>query len=147
VIDRAQSLLQENYQYTITRRGSDMTAFLVCAPVLLAGEDVPVRSLLGKVVRTDLVGRKGDHLPENLPRFPVLEWLQAPGKAPEGPGSPGVRAPAHALPGGLAGERGGRRGGAHVRQLRSHPHRLALPQRVCRPVRGLGRVRRICSRP
>jgi len=76
VIDRAVALLQEAYQYTVTRRGSEMTEYLICAPVLLAGEDVPVRSLLGKVVRTELTGRKGSLLPHDLPRFPVLEWLK-----------------------------------------------------------------------
>lgn len=76
VIDKAVSTLQECYQYTVTRRGADMTEFLLCAPVLLAGEDVPVRSLLGKVVHTDLTGKKGPMMPEDLPQFPVLEWLQ-----------------------------------------------------------------------
>ena len=76
VIDKAVALLQETYQYTVTRRGADMTEYLLCAPVLLAGEDVPVDSLLGKVVRTQLSGRRGDMLPESLPRFPVREWLQ-----------------------------------------------------------------------
>lgn len=75
VIDKALSLLQESYQYTVTRRGSDMTEYLNCAPVLLAGEDVPVDTLLGKVVRTDLSGRKGPMMPEGLPRFPVRQWL------------------------------------------------------------------------
>jgi hypothetical protein len=76
VIDKAVALLQETYQFTITRRGSDMTEYLLSAPVLLAGEDVPVDSLLGKVVRTQLVGRRGELIPEGLPRFPVREWLQ-----------------------------------------------------------------------
>lgn len=75
VIDKAVAMLQECYQYTVTRRGSEMTEYLQCAPVLLAGEDVPVRSLTGKVIRTDLTRRKGDMLPEDLPRFPVREWL------------------------------------------------------------------------
>jgi len=76
VIDKAVALLQEAYQYSVTRRGSEMTEYLICAPVLLAGEDVPVRSLLGKVVQTELTGRKGALLPHDLPRFPVLEWLK-----------------------------------------------------------------------
>lgn len=75
VIDKAVSLLQECYQYTVSRRGSDMTEYLISAPVLLAGEDVPVRSLLGKVIRTDLTGKKGPQMPEDLPRFPVADWL------------------------------------------------------------------------
>lgn len=75
-IDKAVAMLQESYQFTVTKRGSEMTEYLQCAPVLLAGEDVPVRSLTGKVVRTDLTGRKGPLLPETLPRFPVREWIQ-----------------------------------------------------------------------
>lgn len=75
VIDKAVALLQENYQYTVTRRGSEMTEYLLCAPVMLAGEDVPVRSLLGKLVRTTLTGKRGPLLPDDLPRFPVRQWL------------------------------------------------------------------------
>lgn len=76
VIDKAVGMLQENYQYTITRRGTEMTEYLLSAPVLLAGEDVPVRSLLGKIIRTDLTGKKGPMLPDDLPRFPVRAWLE-----------------------------------------------------------------------
>lgn len=76
VINVAVAMLQESYQYTLTRRGSDLTEFLISAPVLLAGEDVPVRSLTGKVIRADLTNRKGPLMAENLPRFPVREWLK-----------------------------------------------------------------------
>lgn len=77
IIEKAVGLLQENYQYTVTRRGSDMTEYLLCAPVLLAGEDVPVRSLTGKVVRCTLdATQMGPMPPDSLPRFPVREWLQ-----------------------------------------------------------------------
>lgn len=76
IIDKAVGLLQENYQYTITRRGSDMTQYLLCAPVMLAGEDVPVKSLLGKLIRTELTGKKGPIMDENLPRFPLKQWLE-----------------------------------------------------------------------
>jgi hypothetical protein len=76
IIDKAVAMLQECYQYTPTKRGSDMLPYLLCAPVLLAGEDVPVRSLLGKVVQTDLTKRKGPKMPENLPRFPVRPFLE-----------------------------------------------------------------------
>jgi hypothetical protein len=76
VIDKAVSLLQESYNFAPTRRGSEMTEYLVSAPVLLAGEDVPVKSLLGKVVRSNITGKKGERIQEGLPRFPVLEWLQ-----------------------------------------------------------------------
>lgn len=76
IIDKAVSTLQECYQYTVTRRGAEMTEYLLAAPVLLAGEDVPVRSLTGKVIRTELSGRKGPMLREDLPRFPVQQWLE-----------------------------------------------------------------------
>jgi hypothetical protein len=76
IIDKAVGLLQENYQYTVNRRGSDMTEFLISAPVLLAGEDVPVRSLIGKLVRTELTGKKGPIMSDDLPRFPVKQWLE-----------------------------------------------------------------------
>jgi len=76
VINVAVAMLQESYQHTVTRRGSDMTEFLICAPVLLAGEDVPVRSLTGKVVRCNLTNRRGPLMAESLPRFPVRQWLE-----------------------------------------------------------------------
>lgn len=76
VIARAVSLLQESYNYTETTRGSAQTPFLIAAPVLLAGEDVPVESLTGKTVRTDLSNRKGPMLNESLPKFPMYEWME-----------------------------------------------------------------------
>ncbi len=76
VIDKGIALLQEAYQYTVTKRTAAMTQFMPSAPVLLVGEDTPVRSLLGKLVRTDLNGRKGVKLPVDLPRFPVRQWLE-----------------------------------------------------------------------
>lgn len=75
IINTAVAMLQESYQHTVTRRGTDLTEFLISAPVLLAGEDVPVKSLTGKVVRVSLE-KKGSLISENLPRFPVREWLQ-----------------------------------------------------------------------
>ena len=75
VIDKAVGLLQENYQYTVTKRGAEMTEYLLSAPVMLAGEDVPVRSLLGKLVRANL-RKKGPMMPDDLPRFPLRQWLE-----------------------------------------------------------------------
>ncbi|MBW7903817.1 MAG: toprim domain-containing protein [Rhodocyclaceae bacterium] len=75
VIDKAVSILQENYQFTLNRRGSEMLEFLLSAPVLLAGEDVPVNSLIGKIVRASL-RVKGPLVPEDVPRFPVRQWLE-----------------------------------------------------------------------
>ena len=76
VINRAVALLQESYGYELHTRGSENLAYLNSAPVLLEGEDVPVESLTGKLVRTDLSGKKGPMLPADLPKFPVWGWLQ-----------------------------------------------------------------------
>lgn len=77
IIDKAVANLQESYQYSHTRRGADMTDFLLCAPVLLAGEDVPVEGLTGKVVRCQLTkDKRGPLLPDSLPVFPVKQWLK-----------------------------------------------------------------------
>lgn len=77
VIDKAVAALQESYQYTLNRRGSEMIEFLLSAPVLLAGEDVPVKSLTGKLVRTSLkTTERGALIPEDLARFPVRDWLE-----------------------------------------------------------------------
>lgn len=76
VIDKAVSILQEAYNYSPTRRGRDLIELLVSAPVLLAGEDIPARSLLGKSVRTDISDRKGPRIPDESPQFPMRNWLQ-----------------------------------------------------------------------
>ena len=76
VIDKAASILQECYQYSITRRGGEMTEYVLCAPVLLAGEEVPVQTLLQKLVRTDLSGKRGPLMDEDLPVFPMREWMK-----------------------------------------------------------------------
>lgn len=76
VIDAAAGLLQQTYQSTVTRRGSDMTEYLLCAPVLLVGEDVPVKTLAGKLINVDITGKKGAPIPDTSPRFPVHQWLQ-----------------------------------------------------------------------
>lgn len=76
VIDKAVSLLQESYKYGLTRRGSDMTEYVLCAPVLLVGEDVPVKDIMTKTVRTILTDRMGPMLPDNLPVFPIRDWLR-----------------------------------------------------------------------
>ena len=77
IINKAVHNLQESYQYEHTRRGADLIDYLLCAPVLLAGEDVPVQSLQGKVVRSELTKvRRGPEMPQDLPVFPVKQWLQ-----------------------------------------------------------------------
>jgi len=74
IIDKAVALLQETYKFMSTRRGQSLTDYLLCAPVLLAGEDVPVRSLIGKLVRAQLQ-EQGPLMPQDLPPFPVRQWL------------------------------------------------------------------------
>lgn len=77
LINKALHNLQEAYQYSVTKRGSEMTDYLICAPVLLAGEDVPVDTLHGKVVRNHLeLADQGPLMPEDLPVFPVRQWLE-----------------------------------------------------------------------
>lgn len=77
VINKAIHNLQESYQYEHTRRGAELMDFLLCAPVLLAGEDVPVDSLVGKIVRSELTkAKRGPLIPEDVPVFPVKQWLQ-----------------------------------------------------------------------
>ena len=76
IIDTAVAKLQECYQYTSTSATSDQTPFLLSAPVLLAGEDVPVDSIEGKIIRNRLtVAGRGAKMAEDLPRFPVRQWL------------------------------------------------------------------------
>ena len=77
LINKAVANLQECYQYNHTKRGSEMKDFLLCAPVLLAGEDVPVDTLHGKIVRNQLVlAKRGALMAEELPVFPVRQWLE-----------------------------------------------------------------------
>lgn len=77
LINKAVTSLQECYQYAHTRRGAELIDFLLSAPVLLAGEDVPVKSLTGKVVRNSLTkARLGPLMPDDLPVFPVRQWLE-----------------------------------------------------------------------
>lgn len=77
VIDKAVTLLQQSYQYAITPYGSEMIQMLSCAPVLLSGEDVPVPGLIGKMVRIQLRHEdKGGEMPDDLPVFPMRQWLE-----------------------------------------------------------------------
>jgi len=75
-LKKAVDFLQECYGFTFHRRGSDMLKYLNAAPVLLAGEDVPVEHILGKLVRSDINEKMGPMLPENLPRWPMRKWIE-----------------------------------------------------------------------
>lgn len=74
-IQAALGFLQEAYQHSVTHRGPELTEFLQCAPVLLAGEDVPMADLTGKLVRS-MLDQQGPPITHDLPRFPVREWIQ-----------------------------------------------------------------------
>jgi hypothetical protein len=77
VLSDIDALLQSTYRFEFTRIGAALTPFLLCAPVLLAGEEVDVESLQSKICRSSLtVARQGPLLPHDLPQFPVYDWLQ-----------------------------------------------------------------------
>ncbi|MBD3609270.1 MAG: toprim domain-containing protein [Gammaproteobacteria bacterium] len=77
LIDRALGILQQCYNYNQSTRGSDMKEFNESAPVLLAGEDVPVQTITGKICRATLkADNQGTEIPDILPRFPVRQWLE-----------------------------------------------------------------------
>lgn len=70
-------VLQSTYRFEFTRVGSALTPYLMCAPVLLAGEEVDVESLQSKICRSTLaVKKQGPMIAHDLPQFPVYEWLQ-----------------------------------------------------------------------
>src|SRR3546814_647653 len=65
------------YRTEFTRVGASLVPYLMCAPVLLAGEEVDIESLQSKICRTSLsVAKQGAILPRDLPQFPMWEWLQ-----------------------------------------------------------------------
>jgi hypothetical protein len=77
VISDIDALLQNTYRFEFMRVGATMTPHLLCAPVLLAGEEVSFKSLQSKLCRSSLTAeRQGPLLPYDLPRFPVYQWLQ-----------------------------------------------------------------------
>lgn len=77
ILSEIDGMLQNIYRFEFTRVGATMTPYLMCAPVLLAGEEVDVESLQSKMCRTSIsVARQGTMLPHDLPQFPVWEWLQ-----------------------------------------------------------------------
>lgn len=70
-------LLQSTYRFEFTRVGAALTPYLMCAPVLLAGEEVDVESLQSKTCRSTLsVKKQGKIIGHDLPQFPVWAWLQ-----------------------------------------------------------------------
>lgn len=75
---KAVGTLQESYQYESTSRGIGLKRkFLMSAPVLLSGEDVPVDGLEGKIARSTLTKEKrGPMITPDCPMFPMRQWIQ-----------------------------------------------------------------------
>lgn len=75
---KAVGTLQESYQYESTSRGIGLKRkFLMAAPVLLSGEDVPVDGLEGKIVRATLTkDKRGPMITPDCPMFPMRQWIQ-----------------------------------------------------------------------
>lgn len=77
VLTDIDGLLQSTYRFEFTRVGATLTPYLMCAPVLLAGEEVDIQSLQSKVCRSRLtVEKQGAIIPHSLPQFPLWNWLQ-----------------------------------------------------------------------
>lgn len=77
VLTDIDGLLQSTYRFEFTRVGATLTPYLMCAPVLLAGEEVDIQSLQSKVCRSKLtVDKQGAIIPHSLPQFPMWQWLQ-----------------------------------------------------------------------
>ncbi|WP_051304640.1 toprim domain-containing protein [Chitinilyticum litopenaei] len=77
VLGDIDELLQSTYRSSYTKVGASALPYLMCAPVLLAGEEVDVQSLQSKICRTTLsVAKQGPLLPRDLPQFPLWQWLQ-----------------------------------------------------------------------
>lgn len=77
VLSDIDGLLQSTYRTEFVMVGASLTPYLMCAPVLLAGEEVDVESLQSKICRTSLsVAKQGALIPHDLPQFPMWEWLQ-----------------------------------------------------------------------
>lgn len=77
VLSDIDGLLQSTYRFEFTRVGASLTPYLMCAPVLLAGEEVDVVSLQSKICRSQLTtSKQGAVVPRDLSPFPVWAWLQ-----------------------------------------------------------------------
>ncbi len=72
----ANQMLQQTYNYAYSVRAGT-TPMVYSTPVLLTGEEVDMNSLIGKLTRTSItVGKQGREIPENLPPFPMRQWLE-----------------------------------------------------------------------
>ena len=89
VLGDIDGMLQNTYRYEFLRTNTSLISHLMCAPVLLAGEEVDVASLQSKICRCSItVAKQGPVVPEDLPQFPMWQWL----KFLEGKDLPGVAA-------------------------------------------------------
>jgi hypothetical protein len=76
ILAKALHTLQESYQFTYSTRGTEKKEFLLCAPVLLVGEEVDAKTLQGKLVVNHMAkATRGPLMPDDLPVFPVRAWL------------------------------------------------------------------------
>lgn len=77
VLGEIDGMLQNTYRYEFVRTGSSLISNLMCAPTLLAGEEVDVASLQSKICRSSItVAKQGPVVPEDLPQFPTWQWLK-----------------------------------------------------------------------
>jgi hypothetical protein len=77
ILAKAMHTLQESYQFTYSTRGTEKKEFLLCAPVLLVGEEVDAKTLQGKLVVNQMhKATRGPLMPDDLPVFPVRQWLE-----------------------------------------------------------------------
>ena len=71
----AEAMLQEGFNFAFSTRNSENLHFLSCAPVLIAGEEVDLKNIHGKIIQLDITDRQGAPIPYDTPRFPMREWL------------------------------------------------------------------------
>lgn len=77
VLGDIDGMLQNTYRYEFLRTNTSLISHLMCAPVLLAGEEVDVASLQSKICRCSItVAKQGPVVPEDLPQFPMWQWLK-----------------------------------------------------------------------
>lgn len=84
ILAKAMHTLQESYQFTYSTRGTEKKEFLLCAPVLLVGEEVDAKTLQGKLVVNRMSKAvRGPLMPDDLPTFPVRQWLDFLARTPK----------------------------------------------------------------
>jgi hypothetical protein len=75
-MEKALPVLHDGYRFAASRWGFDMTELLVCAPVMLVGEEVDATTLQCRLVKSVLKREdRGPQIASNLPVFPMRQWL------------------------------------------------------------------------